>query len=63
MIYRVGKKLRIKNDHVKCFLAEFVGTMVFISFSFGSVAQYKFGTATDFLSVNISFGFGTSTSE
>ena len=48
----------IKNDLLREFLSELLGTFVFMSFALASVAQYKFKGSSTFLSANISFGFG-----
>lgn len=48
----------IKNENFRCFLAEVLGTFVFLSFSFGGVAQFILGKTGDLLAVNVSFGFG-----
>lgn len=55
---KIGKALRIKNTFIRVFLAELIGTFVFISFSLAGVAQYVFGGKKSFLSLNVSFGFG-----
>lgn len=54
----VGSKLTIKNKLLRGFLAELLGTFVFMSFSLGSVAQFIFREKASLLSSNISFGFG-----
>jgi glycerol uptake facilitator-like aquaporin len=48
----------IKNQHIRCFLAELLGTFVFLTFSLGGVAQFILGKTGIPLAVNISFGFG-----
>ena len=57
-IQLIGNLLRVENKLFRCFLAEVLGTCVFISFGLASVAQYVFVGKISFLSVNISFGFG-----
>ena len=52
------KNIRIEDIYLKCFLAEFIGTMIFISFVLASVAQFKFSGREDFLSLGVSHCFG-----
>jgi hypothetical protein len=59
-IRQLGNFLTVQNKMIRCFLAELLGTFVFISFGLASVAQYIFVGKISFLSVNVSFGFGLS---
>jgi len=61
---RIGAVIRIKNQKIREFLAEILGSFIFISFGLASIAQFKFFKRDDssyqstFLSVNLAFGFG-----
>jgi aquaporin-3 len=56
--------MRVQNQNIRVFLAELLGSLIFISFGLASVAQFKFFKSDDghyrsaFLSVNLAFGFG-----
>ncbi|XP_078512051.1 aquaporin-3-like isoform X1 [Lissotriton helveticus] len=52
-------KFRTKNIHVRCGLAEFLGTFILILFGCGSVAQMELSgfAKAQFLSVNMAFGY------
>ncbi|KAJ1112820.1 hypothetical protein NDU88_001081 [Pleurodeles waltl] len=52
-------KFRTKNVHVRCGLAEFLGTFILILFGCGSVAQMELSgfAKAQFLSVNMAFGY------
>ncbi|XP_042310380.1 aquaporin-3 [Sceloporus undulatus] len=59
MLRAVGERLRIRNKLLREALAEFLGTLVFVTFGCGSVAQIVLsnGTFGHFLTVNLAFGF------
>ncbi|XP_069492108.1 aquaporin-3-like isoform X2 [Ambystoma mexicanum] len=52
-------KFRTRSLHVRCGLAEFLGTFILILFGCGSVAQMELSgfAKAQFLSVNMAFGF------
>jgi glycerol uptake facilitator-like aquaporin len=45
---------------VRLFLAELLGTFIFLSLALGSIAQFVFGRNINYLSVAVSFGFSLS---
>ncbi|XP_064646833.1 aquaporin-7-like isoform X2 [Lineus longissimus] len=56
----LAQKCRIKNELIRLFLAEFLGTWILMTFGNGSVAQSVLTaeSAGTFLSVNWAYGFG-----
>ena len=62
--WHLSSSMRIQNQNKRAFLAELLGSLIFISFGLASVAQFKFFKSDDelyrstFLSVNLAFGFG-----
>lgn len=57
--YKANNILRIRKDWLREFIAEVLGTFIFLSFAIGSVAQHKFSNEQNIiLNQNVSFGFG-----
>ncbi|KAH0627784.1 hypothetical protein JD844_008126 [Phrynosoma platyrhinos] len=59
MLRAVGARLRIRNTLLRQALAEFLGTLVLVTFGCGSVAQVVLsrGNFGHFLTINLAFGF------
>ncbi|KAM4045244.1 aquaporin-3-like [Anomaloglossus baeobatrachus] len=59
LLAMLKQKCRTTNPYIRCGLAEFLGTFVFILFGCGSVAQMELSgfAKAQFLSVNMAFGF------
>ena len=55
---KITDATKIENDYVRCFLAEFLGTLILITFLLSSIAQYKFYVSGNILLINLSDGYG-----
>ena len=50
---KMGSLMVVENKLMRGFMAELLGTFVFMSFSLGSLAQFTFQTSDLFLSANM----------
>lgn len=55
---RLAAHLRVKNEYVRLFLAEFIGTFMLVSIGVGSVAQAVLSKGADGNVVTIAIGWG-----
>lgn len=56
MLKYFEKNMKLKNEHLRVFIAEMFGTWLLLAFGLGSVAQLTFIGSTNPISVHLAFG-------